>query len=186
MTRKRLAVVALLAAAGIVAGVLLSTRHSNPTVVHVGSGKITLDELETAVDHFRQQAEKEGTPFPDEKSARFRGLRNHLLGVLVYRAELGQAAERLGANVTDIQVLRRLNGAKEPGEGEDQSSDQFEYDTVRAQMIYERIYAQVTHGISAATTAELAARKNAAMKRYVDRLKRETQVRYEPGYAPSP
>ena len=92
----------------------------------------------------------------------------------------------MGIRVTNTQVLRRLNGAKAPGEGEEQRSDQFVYDTVKAQMLFERIYAAVTHDISAPTTVALAARKNAAMSRYIDRLRRETQVRYEPGYAPGP
>jgi hypothetical protein len=182
----RLAAVAVLAAAGVVAGLLLSGGHSNPAVAHVGGEAITRDQLDTAVDHFRNQAKKEGTPFPSDNSARFRAIRNRLLGVLVYQTELSQAARRLGVGVTNIQVLRRLNGAKEPGEGGDQSSDQFEYDTVKAQMLYERIYAEVTRGVRARTTVELAARRNAAMTRYIDRLKRETQVRYEPGYAPGP
>jgi len=186
MTPLRLAAVAVLVAGGILAGLLLSGGHSNPAVAHVAGEAITRDQLETAVDHFREEAKREGTPFPDENTARFRALRNRLLGVLVYRAELSQAAKRLGLSVSNIQVLRRLNGAKEPGEGAEQESDQFQYDTVKSQMLYERIYAEVTRRISAPTTAELAARKNASMKRYIDRLKRETQVRYEPGYAPSP
>jgi len=186
MTPKRLAAIAVLLAAGIGTGLLLRGGHSNPPVAHVGGDTITRDQLDTTVDHFREQAKQEGTPFPDEDSARFRFLRNRLVGVLVYRAELAQAARRLGIRVTNTQVLRRLNGAKAPGEGEEQRSDQFVYDTVKAQMLFERIYAAVTHDISAPTTVALAARKNAAMSRYIDRLRRETQVRYEPGYAPGP
>jgi hypothetical protein len=185
MTRTRLAVVAVLAAGGITAGLLLSGGgHSNPAVAHVGGETITRDRLDGAVDHFRNAAESEGTPFPDAKSARFRTIRNRILGVLVYRAELAQAARRLGLRVTNIQVLRRMSPSGEGEEGG--STDLFQYETVKAQILYERIYAKVTRGISAPTTAELAARKNAAMKRYVDRLERETKVRYEPGYAPGP
>ena len=186
MSRKRLAAVAalVLVAGGIALGLFLSNRHSDPPVAHVAGEKITRDQLQVAVDHFRKAAEQEGTSFPDEKSARFRALRNHLLSVLVYRTELAQAARRLGVSVTDIQVLRRINGAKEPGEGKAEPTDQFVYDTVKAQMLYERIYAEVTRSISAPTTVALAARRNAAMKRYIDRLKGGTQVRYEPGYAP--
>jgi SurA N-terminal domain len=157
--------------------------NSNPPVAHVGSATITRDQLDVAVDHFRKEAEAEGTPFPGEASPRFRFLRNRLLGVLVYRAEIAQAAKRLGISVTNIQVLRRLN---QNGEAEEQSTDRFTYSSVETQLLYERIYADVTRGITAATTAELAARRNAAVKRYVDRLERETRVRYEPGYAPGP
>jgi hypothetical protein len=185
MTRTRLAVVALLVAGGIVAGLLLSGGgHSNPAVAHVGGKTITRDQLDATVDHFRKAAEAEGTPFPDEKSARFQTIRNRLLGILVYRTELDQAARRLGVQVTNIQVLRRMGPNAEGEEGG--STDRFQYETVKAQLLYERIYRKVTRGISAPTTAELAARKNTAMKRYIDRLERETQVRYEPGYAPGP
>jgi hypothetical protein len=183
MTRMRLGVVAVLATGGIVAGLLLSGGHSNPAVAHVGGEKITRDQLEVAVDHFRKEAEQEGTPFPDEKSTRFPAIRNRLLGVLVYRAELAQAARRLGLRVTNVQVLRRMTPNSE---GDQSATDRFQYDTVKAQLLYERIYAEVTRGITAPTTPELAARKNAAMKRYIDSLERDTQVRYEPGYAPGP
>jgi outer membrane murein-binding lipoprotein Lpp len=182
----RLAAVAVVVGAGILTGLLLRGGHSNPVVAHVAAETITRDQLEAAVDHFRKDAKQEGTPFPDEYTARFRAFRNRLLGVLVYRVELSQAARRLGVSVSRAQVLRRLNGSSQSGEGSEQGSDQFEYDTVKAQMLYERIYAGVTRHITAPTTAQLSARKNAAMKRYVDRLERETQVRYEPGYAPGP
>ncbi len=110
-------------------------------------------------------------------------MRNRLLGVLVYRTELSQAAARLGVRVTNVQVLRRLNGSGEPGEG---SSDRFQYDSVKAQLQYEGIYAKVTSRVTASSSAQLSARRNEAMSRYLDRLRRETQVRYEPGYSPGP
>jgi hypothetical protein len=186
VTRNRLVVIGALTATGLVTGLLLVFLggDSNPAVAHVGGEAITRDRLELAVDHFRNEAQKEGTEFPHEGSARFRASRNRVLGVLVYRTELAQAARRLGINVTNVEVLRRLNGNS--GGEEEQSTDRFEFDTVKAQLLYERIYAKVTRKISGATIPERVARKNAAMKRYLDRLERETKVRYEPGYAPGP
>jgi SurA N-terminal domain len=188
MSRKRLVAVGVVAGAGMLAGLLLLLLggNSNPPVAHVNGETITREQLDTAVNHFRDEAKNEGTPFPGDNSARFRVVRNRLLGVLVYRVELGQAARRLGVSVSRVQVLRRLKGSSQSGEAGEQGSDRFEYDTVKAQMLYERIYTKVTRKITAPTTAELAARRNAAMKRYFDRLERETQVRYEPGYAPGP
>ena len=185
MTRTRLAVVAVVVAGGLLAGLLFlrGGGHSNPAVAHVGGEAITRDQLEVVVEHFRKEAQSEGTPFPDESSDRFRNIRNRLLGLLVYRTELAQAAKRLGVSLSNIQVLRRLNAGSG---GEEQSTDRFQYDTVKAQLLYERIFAEVTRSVTAPTTAELAARKNAAMKSYVDKLERETKVRYEPGYAPGP
>jgi hypothetical protein len=185
VTRNRLLVIGALAAAGLVAGLLLVFLggSSNPRVAQVGPETIRRDQLDLAVEHFRQEARAEGTPFPDESSARFRVVRNRVLGVLVYRAELAQAARRLGIRVTNIEVLRRLNASSG---GEEQSTDRFQYDTVKTQLLYERIFREVTRSVRAPGTAQLAARRNAAMKRFVDRLGRETEVRYEPGYAPGP
>jgi hypothetical protein len=165
--------VAVVVAGGLLAGLLLTRGgHSNPAVAHVGGEEITRDQLDATVDHFRKAAESEGMPFPDEKSARFRTVRNRLLGLLVYRTELAQAARRLGLHVTNIQVLRRMSPGGEGEEGG--STDRFQYDTVKTQLLYERIYAKVTRGINAPTIPERIARKNAAMKRYLDKLERET------------
>jgi hypothetical protein len=185
MTRNRLIAIGAVAAAGLVAGLLafFLTRDSNPSVAHVNSQAIKRDQLDTAVEHFRVQYKEEGQPFPDEKSPNFRALQNRLVGLLVYRAEIDQAARRLGIAISDIQVLRKLN---ENSEGEEHATDPFAYDTVKSELQYERIYAHVTQGVTAQTTAGLSARRNAAMSRFVAKLKRETKVRYEPGYSPGP
>jgi hypothetical protein len=185
MTRDRLIALGALAAAGLLAGLLVVflTGHSNPAVAHVNGQAVKRDQLETAVDHFRKESEAEGKPFPDEKSPNFRALQGRLVGLLVYRAELDQAARRFGIAISNIQVLRKLN---ENSEGEEHPTDAFAYDTVKSQLQYERIFTQVTRGISAPTTAQLSARRNAAMSKFIAKLKRDTQVRYEPGYAPGP
>lgn len=175
---KRAAVVAV-AFAAIVAGVVtyLAVRggDDDPVVAHVEGEPIHKSQLETVVDHFRLEAEAEGRPFPAESTPAGRRARNRLLGLLVYRTELRQAARRLGIGVTRTQILRRLDTA---GGGEDASPDAFAYGSVETQLLYERIYAKITRGI------RQAARRNEAMTRAVNRLKQETKVRYEPGYAP--
>lgn len=186
MTRTRVVVIGALAAAGLVAGllvILLGGGDSNPPVAHVNGQAITRDQLDAAVDHFRRQYEAEGKPFPDEKSSNFHVLQNTVVGLLVYQAELDQAARRRGIAVSNAQVLRKL---KENSNGEEGPSDPLAFDTVKSQLQIERLFAQVTAGISAPTTAQLSARRNAAMKAFVEKLKRETKVRYEPGYAPGP
>ena len=185
MTRTRVVVIGALAAAGLVAGLLFVFLggDSNPPVAHVNGQVIKRDKLDAAVEHFRKQYEAEGKPFPNEKSSNFRVLQRFVVGLLVYRAELDQAAKRFGIAVSNIQVLRALNTNSE---GEEHDTDRFTYDTVKSQIEYERIYAHVTQGISAQTTAELSARRNAAMSKFVAKLKREAKVRYEPGYEPGP
>jgi len=186
MSAKRAVPLGLVLGAVVLTVVLLRAGgDGNPTVARVAGQPITREQLAAVVDHFRLEAKGEGKPFPDEDSAAFKRVRNHLLGLLVYRAELRRAAARLGVGVTRLEVLKRLqpSGGSEPGEA---SRDSFEYGSAETQLLYERVFAKVTRGITAPTPAELAARRNGAMARYVSKLKRETQVRYEPGYAPGP
>jgi SurA-like protein len=177
--RRALAVGAVLAAIVAGAAVYLAVRGGNgdPPVARVGGESITKSQLEAVVHHFRLQAEQEGNAFPPESTAAGRHARNSLLAVLVYRAELRQAAHRLGIQVPRVEVLRRLRSASG---GEDAAPDAFAYGSAESQLLYERIYAKVTRGI------KQAALRNAAMSQYVKRLQRETKVRYEPGYAPGP
>ena len=182
MTRNRLVVLVVILGAALAAGLCVrGSGPSDPPVAHVGGEAITQDQLAAVVDHFRKQSEADGKPFPDEQSESFPAVRNRLLALLVYRAELDQAARRLGITISDIQVLRKLN---ENSEGEEHDTSQFAFDTVKSQLQYQDIYAKVTEGITAPTITQQSARRNAAMSRYVAKLKREAQVRYEPGYAP--
>jgi hypothetical protein len=155
----------------------------NPTVATVGGESITQKQLDGVVAHFRSEAQREGKSFPDEKSAGFKQLRNRLLGLLVYRAELRQAADRLGLKVTDSEISRRLV-TPAGGEQEGGSGDTFPRDSVASQILYERIFDRVTRDVKAPTQAELSARRNKAMADFVARLQREAKVHYEPGFAP--
>jgi hypothetical protein len=157
--------------------------NGNPTVAKVGSESITQKQLDAVVAHFRAEAQREGKSFPDQKSAGFTQLRNRLLGLLVYRAELRQAADRLGLKVTDSEISKRLLTSA-GGEQEGSSGDTFPRDSVASQILYERIFDRVTREVKAPTLAELSARRNKAMADFVARLQRETQVSYEPGFAP--
>ena len=175
---KRAAAVAL-ALAAIVAGTAtyfaVRGGGGDPTVARVAGEPITKSRLEAVVRHFRIQAEQEGNPFPSESTPEGRRTRNRLLGLIVYRTELRQAARRLGVHVTRLQVLRRLTSSSG---GEDATPDAFAYGSVETQLLYEEIFAKVTRGI------RQAARRNEAMTRFVKRLQKDTKVRYEPGYGP--
>jgi hypothetical protein len=157
----------------------------NPTVAHVGGEAITQEQLDAVVAHFRSEAQREGKDFPDEGSEGFKPLRNRLLGLLVYRAELRQAADRLGVEVTENEVSKRLV-TPAGSEQEGGSGDSFPHDSVVAQLLYEGIFDKVTRDVKAPSQAELSARRNQAMAAFVARLQRETKVRYEPGYEPGP
>jgi hypothetical protein len=177
---KRLAAVALSAVclAGCGGG------GGGQAVAHVGGDTISRDQLEAVVTHFRGELQREGRTFPKEGTTAFKRVRDQLLGLLVYRTELKQAARRLGVEADPNEIGRRLAAG---GGGEQEGSaggDTFAHDSVEAQLLAEGIYAKVTRGVRGASPAQTAARKNRRMTAFLARLRRETKVSYEPGYAP--
>ena len=150
-------------------------------VARIDGAKVTRGELEATVAHFDEEAKREGRPFPEKGDAGFDALRNRLLGLLVYRAELGLEAKRLGVRVTDAQVARRLElaGSGEEGEG----ADEFVRGTVRSQLLYEGLFRKVTREVRG-RSPEASARRNARMSAFLTRMRDRYRVRYEPGYAP--
>jgi len=176
----RLAVVAALGLA-----LFAACGGGDKTVAEVGGRQVTQQQLDALVQHFRREAQNEGKDFPKEGTRGFVQLRNQLLGLLVYRTELQQAAKRLGVTVSDTQVNDRLAAAPAGGETEgDTNGDTYARDTGEAELLKEGIAAKVTRRITGKTIAERSARRNAALATFLARLHRETNVRYEPGYAP--
>ena len=179
MTRLALAALCLALLAGC-------GGSGDTTVAEVGGQKVMQQQLDALVQHFRREAQSEGKDFPAEGTRTFVQLRNQLLGLLVYRAELKQGAERLGVTVGDAEVNERLAAAP-VGSGEeegDTNGDTYARDSAKVELLKEGIAAKVTRGITGKTLAERSARRNEALATYLARLQRETKVRYEPGYAP--
>ncbi|HEX3687701.1 MAG TPA: SurA N-terminal domain-containing protein [Gaiellaceae bacterium] len=178
MTRLALAALLIALLAGCGGG-------GDKTVAEVGAQKVTQQQLDALVQHFRREAQQEGKDFPKEGTSTFVQLRNQLLGLLVYRTELKQAAERLGATVSDAELNKRLAAAPAGGEEEgDANGDTFARDSAEAELLKEGIAAKVTRGVTGKTLAERSARRNEALAKFLARLQRQTTVRYEPGYAP--
>jgi len=180
----RLGVVGAALAIVLAVGLVLALRggsSSDKPVAHVGGEPITTSQLEAVVAHFRTEAQQEGKPFPAESTDAGKRTRNRLLGLLVYRVELRQAARRRGITVAPLQVLKRLQVS---AGSEEANRDSFAYGSAETQLLFEAIFSKVTSNVKAPNRNELAARRNAAMTGFVTRLQREATVRYEPGYAP--
>ena len=159
--------------------------ENDKTVAEVGGQKVTQQQLDGLVGHFRREAQVEGKDFPKEGSRGFVQLRNQLLGLLVYRTELQQAADRLGVKVNEDEVRKRLTTVPSGGEQEgDANGDTYARDAVVAELLREGIAAKVTRHVTGKTLAERTASRNAALAAFLTKLQRETKVRYEPGYTP--
>jgi len=158
---------------------------SDKTVAEVGGQSVTRQQLDALVAHFRREYQQEGKDFPQEGTSGFVQLRNQLLGLLVYRTELEQAAAKLHVQVDQDELDRRLAAIPSGGEQEgDANGDTYARDTMQAELLKEGIAAKVTRNVTGKTAAERAARRNQALAAFLARLQRETTVRYEPGYAP--
>jgi SurA-like protein len=160
-------------------------------VAFVGETAVSREQLDASIEQLRADRRRkgEGEEFPERGSVGYRHLRDSVLGLLVFQAELRQAAERLGIRVRDDEVDRLIDaGGGAPGEEEGGSlgraAREIARDSVRAQLLYQRIYEQVTSSVTAPTAAERSAQRRAAMARFIAHMKKTARVRYEPGYAP--
>lgn len=148
---------------------------SSTPVAHVAGETITSSQLDVAVDHFKQEADAEGRTFPEKGSDGYKTVQRQALGLLVYRSELLQSAEKLGVPVRSSEVEQRLKANTE------QEGDVvFARDTMRAQVAYEHIYGRVTAGSTVAG-------REAAMRKWIAQMKQayKPKVNYEAGYAPA-
>jgi hypothetical protein len=85
--------------------------------------------------------------------------------------------------VSADQIGKRLaaNGA---GGEEGSKPDEFARQAVEVQLLTEGVSPKITRGVTGATPAETAARRNQKLRAFLARIQRETRVRYERGYAP--
>jgi hypothetical protein len=153
-------------------------------VAFVGDTAIAREQLDAAIEQLLADRRRKGEveEFPVEGTPGYRRLRDSVLSLLVFRAELQQTAQRLGIRVGDDEVERAIvAGGGAPGEGEGGSlgreARELARDSIRTQLLYQRVYAKVTRGV-------MARRRREAMSRFITRMRKTARVRYEPGYAP--
>jgi hypothetical protein len=114
----------------------------------------------------RDEARHEGRVFPRKGTAAYKAFERQALDLLVYHEELRQAAAGLGIRVPDAEIERLLRGRSsgnreadqqpvEQDEEEDASGGPYAEETFRSELLYRRVYGQVT-GSVAVTDAELA------------------------------
>ncbi len=186
----------------------LDDDGSSDPVVAVGRRTITERDVEGALEHFREEAKREGKEFPDEDSPAFEATRKQVVGLLVYRAQIEEGAKRLGVRVSEAAVERGAERARE-GEGEEAEEDEegreYVRDTIRAQLAYVAAYRKVTRrvvvgdpeiahfyrsnraryggrplsAVRATIAAELLqVKRSRAVDRWVERTRRELRPRY--------
>jgi replicative superfamily II helicase len=170
---------------GIISLALTGCEEGEKPVAHVGEQTIKKEQLEQTVEHFAEEAKREGKPFPKEGAPGFEQAEDRLLALLVYRAELADQAESMGLKIDDDIVAQRLEAGGSAEEEEDKEGKAFARESIRAQLLYEAIYRKVTAKVSG-NSPQASAKRNAIAKRFISRMQQDYagKVRYEPGYEP--
>ena len=189
----------LLALAAVV--LIAGCGGGNKVLARVGDQQVTQKQVDDGIAYLEHEAKAEGHPFPPEGSPERKQAERDLVDLLVRRARFEVKAEQLGIFVSLVEVRARIGGeeasiGKVPGEA-------FHEGTVRAAILYGRLYDRVTRGVTVSVAearafydrhrkaypqpfAEvrdtlrgqlLAARKNAAMRRWERQIERELPVR---------
>jgi hypothetical protein len=177
----------------------------NETVAHVGDQVISKEDVERTVDHYQEEFAREGREFPERDSPAYQSLERTALRLLVFREQLEQAADDFGVELSEEEVERRVERAREAEgetEEEEEGADFFE-GAVRTQMIREAVARKLFPGVTvseaevrdAARTRNrpataafrrelLQERRNAALAKWVADARRSVSVEYEEGWAP--
>src|SRR3954454_21833585 len=108
---------AVLAALAVVA--VLRHDDGAETVANVSGRRVTSNDLRLAVEHFHEEADREGRPFPAKGTEEYDQVETVALRLLIDRAAIETAAARLGVHASQAQVEAKLaaGGSGESDEG---------------------------------------------------------------------
>src|SRR5215211_1529231 len=125
---------------------LVAGCGDSETVARVGDEKISEEKVEQLVEHFEEEFKREGKEFPEQGSEGYEAAERRLLGLLVLRAQLEQAAEKLGIRIDEEEVEERLSRseeASEEGEGEEGEGEAYFENAMRIQLVREKVAAKL-------------------------------------------
>lgn len=144
-------VVAVALVAVAIAAIVRGSGGGDKTVQTVGGHRITEKDLELTVEHFHEEADREGKPFPAKSTDGYKHVQKISLGLLIDRASIQAAAARIGVHVTEAQVDARAGGASGESEGDGdvrvEAEAAFGRATARTQLITEAVFQKLTGGL---------------------------------------
>jgi len=144
-------------AAGAIVAAVRSTGGSDKTVQSVAGKKITANDLELTVEHFHEEADREGKPFPAKDTAAYKRVEKVALGLLVDQASIRTAARKLGVQVTEAQVDAKASApsgeSEEGGDIRVEAEAAFGRASARTQLITEAVARKLTAGVTVSGAA---------------------------------
>jgi hypothetical protein len=164
-------------AATLAAAALLSACGGGETIARVGDRDVSEEDVERLVEFYEEETVREGREPPVEGTEAHRRLEIVLLGQIVYRQQLEQAAaEEFGIELDEEEVEARLEesaeGEGEEGEGgeEEGAARAFIENAVRIQLVKEKVAARIG---------------NDGLQAWLEKATRTVPVEYEEGWAPA-
>jgi hypothetical protein len=142
------AVIATVVALAIVA-LLRDGGEGDKTIQTVAGHEITRDDLEQTVEHFHEEAEREGRSFPHEGTQKYERVEKIVLRLLIDQAAIEAAAAKLGVHVTEAQVDARVHAAGGEEEDAGESDGAFARATARTQLVEEAVARILGRGVTA-------------------------------------
>jgi hypothetical protein len=137
------------------AALLASGCGSEHPAARVAGTPIAKERVEAVLEHAEEEARHEGRVFPDRGTQAYEQAEHEALDLVIYHEELAKKAAQLGITVSDEEVEGLIGGKadEEPGEGEAASKEEeeeggaFAEESLRAALLYTRIYERVTAGV---------------------------------------
>jgi hypothetical protein len=152
---------------------LVAGCGGSETVARVGDENISEEKVEQLVEHFEEEFKREGKEFPEKGSEGYEAAERRLLGLLVLRAQLEQAAEKLDIRIDEEEVeerLKRSAEAAEEGEGEEGEGEAYFENAITIQLLREKVAAELG-GID-------------PLNEWIAKARTTIPVEYEEGWSP--
>jgi len=147
------------------------------TVARVNDREISEADVERVFEHFEEEAAREGRELPEEGSEAQHNLERNVLGLIVFRLQLEEAAAKLGIELDEEEVEARVHDAEE-GEGEVEgeagedakAAEAYFENAVTIQLLRERV------------AAELGGAD--ALDAWIEQARKDFPADYEEGWQP--
>jgi hypothetical protein len=146
--------------------------HGTQTVARVGDDEITKEDVARMVDFYKVAVERQGQELPPKGSESYHFLEQRLLGLVVYRAQLEQAASKLGIRLSEQEVKQRVERTQqssEAGKEEGAAGEAYVENVVRIEFLKEKVAARIGER---------------ALQNWIDQALHAIPVHYEEGWAP--
>jgi hypothetical protein len=115
----------------------------------VGETTISVEQVDRTIEHAREEAKREGKPFPAEGTLPLQALRRQALDLLIYREELAQRAIALGLTFSADELEQAVGARTSVGNSESGEEDEpFVKEGLRSEILYRKIYRRVTRKLS--------------------------------------